>query len=418
MLTFILFLALFGAGYLLFREYTKSKEALTRVSVLDKELEKYSPIKDLNEQISKLKNSFDRLKTETDEVKSKLDVYESSLDLHELGYYQPKFNFGDMLQYAEALDLTREAQKELIRQKLVIEGFSGSNSSKKNKDVVKLAISAFNGEVSGIIETVKYDNYEKCKNQVETSYTKINSLIEDTGLKISSKYLDLKIKELALVYDFKEQERKSKDEQAELKAAMREEEAARVEAEKAREKAIEEQKRYEAALEQARKEMATKSDEEKLKYEAKILEYQDKLAAATAERERATSMAQITKKGHVYIISNIGSFGENVLKIGMTRRKDPHDRIKELGDASVPFEFDVHAMIEAEDAPKLENTLHNYFVERRKNRVNQRKEFFQISIDEVEQACSQLGLNFKLTKVAEAREYRESIAHHDKSKAA
>ncbi len=115
--------------------------------------------------------------------------------------------------------------------------------------------------------------------------------------------------------------------------------------------------------------------------------------------------------GHVYIISNVGSFGENVYKIGMTRRLDPLDRVYELGDASVPFEFDVHAMIKCDDAPALEKALHESFSLKRVNRVNQRKEFFKVNLEEVEATCRSLQRNeFKFTLLAEAKEYRQSVA--------
>ena len=118
---------------------------------------------------------------------------------------------------------------------------------------------------------------------------------------------------------------------------------------------------------------------------------------------------KLTKSGHVYIVSNIGSFGENVYKIGLTRRLDPQDRIRELGDASVPFPFDVHAMVYSEDAPNLEQTLHRAFDNRRVNLVNMRKEFFTVSLSEVEQATQDHG-TLEFTLAAEAEEYRKTLA--------
>ena len=121
-------------------------------------------------------------------------------------------------------------------------------------------------------------------------------------------------------------------------------------------------------------------------------------------------MAQQTRRGHVYIISNVGSFGEEVFKIGMTRRLDPMDRVKELGDASVPFNFDVHAMIYSEDAPKLEGELHKNFRYGRLNRVNLRREFFRVSLTELKNLIDRLGIEVHWTMKAEAAQYRESLA--------
>jgi hypothetical protein len=121
-------------------------------------------------------------------------------------------------------------------------------------------------------------------------------------------------------------------------------------------------------------------------------------------------MAQQTKRGHVYIISNIGSFGENVYKIGMTRRLEPIDRVKELGDASVPFQFDVHAMIYSDEARTLENELHKAFSNKKVNMLNYRKEFFNVSLEEIEKKIDELGFEAEFTILPEAMQYRETLA--------
>lgn len=132
------------------------------------------------------------------------------------------------------------------------------------------------------------------------------------------------------------------------------------------------------------------------------------MAEAEAKSQRAISNAQLTKKGCVYVISNLGSFGDGVFKIGMTRRSDPLDRVKELGDASVPFPFDVHMMIRCDDAPALENALHNEFNLRRLNRVNLRKEFFRVSVEEIAAAVERHHGNVEYTADPEAIEFRNS----------
>ena len=137
---------------------------------------------------------------------------------------------------------------------------------------------------------------------------------------------------------------------------------------------------------------------------------------AKEENERAISQAQLTRTGHVYVISNIGSFGEDVYKVGMTRRLVPQDRIDELGDASVPFEFDVHAIIRTQDAPKLESELHRTFANRRVNRINERKEFFRVSLEEIAEAVRKHHGDFELTRIAEAAEYRKSLALTDEER--
>jgi hypothetical protein len=151
---------------------------------------------------------------------------------------------------------------------------------------------------------------------------------------------------------------------------------------------------------------AVGAKQEKLLVE--IAQLQQRLAQASSNKEQTISQAQLTRSGHVYVISNIGSFGEDVYKIGMTRRVEPMDRVRELGDASVPFHFDMHAIIYCEDAPQLENQLHREFHQRRVNQVNHRKEFFRVSLAEIAIAVRQHHAEIEFTLVAEAVDHRKS----------
>lgn len=156
--------------------------------------------------------------------------------------------------------------------------------------------------------------------------------------------------------------------------------------------------------------MEKASEEEKAKFLLQLGDLRERLQTAEEKNQRAISMAQQTKAGNVYVISNVGSFGDDVYKIGMTRRLEPLDRIRELGDASVPFEFDVHALIYSDDAPGLERQLHRRFLKLQMNKVNPRKEFFKVGIADIKDAVTHLGITAKWTMAAEARQYRESIA--------
>jgi len=203
--------------------------------------------------------------------------------------------------------------------------------------------------------------------------------------------------------------RQDQEEQRRIKAEMREEERARREFEKAIKEAEKEERLIQKAMKEAETKLASATAEEKAKFEEQIAELNGKLREAEEKEQRAISMAQQTKRGHVYVISNIGSFGEDVFKIGLTRRLEPFDRVKELGDASVPFSFDVHAMVYSEDAPKLENTLHNTFNENHINKVNPRKEFFRVPLTTIKENIDKLGHETHWTMKAEALEYRESV---------
>ena len=205
----------------------------------------------------------------------------------------------------------------------------------------------------------------------------------------------------------REQER---EEQRAIKERMREEERARREYERAMREAAKDEERLQTAMQKAREELAKASEAQKSKYEAQLAELEAKLREAEAKSQRALSMAQQTRSGHVYVISNIGSFGEDVFKIGMTRRLEPQDRVRELGDASVPFAFDVHAMIYSEDAPALENELHKRFNELRVNKVNPRKEFFRLGLTDIRNTAHEMGVTANFTMLARAQEYRETLA--------
>jgi hypothetical protein len=190
------------------------------------------------------------------------------------------------------------------------------------------------------------------------------------------------------------------------------------EIEKAQEDAEKEERRYAEALRRATEEAEQASGAKQQKLLSQIEELNKRLAEAQLNKERARSRAEMTRSGHVYVISNVGSLGERVYKIGMTRRLDPMERVKELGDASVPFGFDVHAMIFAEDAPALENALHREFHYKRVNLINLRKEFFEVEIDEVAQVVRKLHGEIIVTRLAEAKEYRLTLAKRDERKVA
>ena len=205
-------------------------------------------------------------------------------------------------------------------------------------------------------------------------------------------------------YQFALKKKEEQDEQRAIREQMREEERARREYEKAIEDASREEATYERLLEKARKALETVRAEEKQAAELRIQQLEEELTEARAKAQRAISMAQQTKKGYVYVISNIGSFGENVYKIGLTRRLDPRERVRELGDASVPFSFDIHALIASENAPALETALHKAFDRQRVNAVNLRKEFFRVSLDDIRKKAEELTgrkSDFVMTILAE-----------------
>lgn len=281
----------------------------------------------------------------------------------------------------------------------------------RRKTACAFVIDAFNGKIDTAISKVKGgENYGKCKQAILDAY----NLVNQNGLAfrnahITQEYLDSRLEELRWAAVLLELRKQEQDEQREIRERMREEEKAQREFERSKEQAAKEEARIRAAQEKMEAALKTATDEQRAKYEAQLAALKEKLDAAVENSKRAQSMAELTKAGHVYVISNIGSFGENVFKIGMTRRLDPEDRVSELGSASVPFPFDIHAMIYSEDAPGLESKLHDVFDKQRVNMVNPRKEFFRVPLAAIEAEVLKLGLTPHFTILARAEEYRESL---------
>lgn len=274
---------------------------------------------------------------------------------------------------------------------------------------IRFVVDAFNGKVDSILSRSKADNHGKLEQEIRDAFAMVNhNGAAFRNARITDEYLSARLAELkwaATANALKEQER---EEQRQLREQMREEEKARREYERAIKEAAKEEETIKKALEKVQQQIAAASDAQRAEYEGKLRELEAKLQAAEEKNQRALSMAQQTRAGHVYVISNIGAFGEEVFKIGMTRRLEPRDRIRELGDASVPFEFDVHAMIFSEDAPGLEKTLHRHFLRQQMNKVNPRKEFFRIGLGQIRAELEALGIDTHWTMLAAAHEYRET----------
>ena len=276
---------------------------------------------------------------------------------------------------------------------------------------IEFVVDAFNGKVDTILSTVRHDNYGTLRQKVEDAFRLVNQNGHAfRNARITSEFLNARLEELRWAVTAQELKLKDREEQRALKERMREEERAQREFDRAIKEAEKEEETLQKAMEKARREVEKASEDQKAKYEEKLHEIEAKLRLAEAKALKAKSMAQLTRSGHVYVISNLGAFGEGVYKIGLTRRLEPTDRVRELGDASVPFEFDIHAMVPSEDAPALEHALHKRFVRRQVNKVNPRKEFFRMTLGEIREEIERLRIQVSWTMAAEAREFRESLA--------
>ena len=279
------------------------------------------------------------------------------------------------------------------------------------KDYVKLILRSFNNECEAGLAKVKFNNVDSIEKQIKKAFDTLNKLGERMSIALTPEYLALKLEELYLFHEYQMKKQEEKETQKLIRQQMREEAKIMKEIEEARSKLKKEAKHFNKALTALNERLnnaSTSVEREILETEKATIE--QKLADISVDMVSIEKREQNTRAGYVYIISNIGSFGEDIYKIGVTRRLEPQDRIDELGSASVPFKFDVHALIFSEDAPALETALHRAFDHRRLNRMNKRREFFRVTLDEIE---SVVKTNFakpvEFIRLADAPEFRQSL---------
>ena len=352
----------------------------------DKYMEEISKQKSLilayNDEINELNSNIKELKNE-------LITFSDEVLVQDFGLYEPRYSFTNADAYKAELINIRNQQKAMIKDDTAVSGNIGwqvngseAKGRKLVRDMQKLLLRAFNSECDEIISKVKYNNYDTSVKKMERSFNAIAKLGVTMSIAITAHYYDLKIQELRLQKELKEQ-RKNIDK---------------------------ERKHYEQALSNINHQISTASDDNIEDLNQKKEEIIQSLSEIDTKIKDIDYREANQKAGYVYVISNIGSFGEGIYKIGMTRRLNPQDRVDELGDASVPFKFDVHAMIFSEDAPALEAALHRAFEDRKLNLVNQRREFFRVSLDEIKDVVkNNFDKTVEFVDVPDADQYRISL---------
>jgi len=373
-------------------------------------------IAELRANAESLKKQYGIGRHRFQELQIEVRGLEEDLENVEFGLYKPHFTYSDSESYKTAIETVREKQKKTIRDARAAVcdtkwsvGGSARDGERMTAQYQKLILRAFNAESEAAIANVNWNNFRVMKTRIEKALDALNKLGTVMNISITPYYRDIRLEELELVFEAAEKKQQEREEQRRLRAEQREEERVQRELLREREDAEKDELKYQKDLDKLKESMEAAREAERGAMLDRIKALEADLAAAHDRKERAIAQAQLTKVGHVYIISNMGAFGEGVLKIGLTRRLDPVERIQELGDASVPFPFDIHAMIYSENAPDLEAKLHNRFWDRRLNWANNRKEFFRIKIDEAKDALEQLGLRIEILSVPEAREYRETM---------
>ncbi|MDO9044771.1 MAG: DUF4041 domain-containing protein [Methanobacteriaceae archaeon] len=375
-------------------------------------------VKKIDSRLQERRIQLTNLNYELNKKKKGLILVNDALEMQEVGLYEPKYDFLTAVLYKEKLDEIRKKQKDLITNKraAVCESeWTVNDSIQQGRALtnanIKQILRNFNLDCDMVISKVKISNRENSVKRIQKSFEALNKLNERNVVKITPQYLDLKLQELdvAIEYELKKQE--EKDLLREAREQEREERKIQRQLDAEEKKINEQKKRLETDINKIGAELReSASDEEKEKLKLRIRELELALAKSNDDIEQINNRRKRTGAGYVYILSNIGSFGEDVYKIGVTRRDEPQDRVRELSNASVPFRFDTHVFIFSKEAFELERELHHRFDHKRVNKVNSRKEFFNITYDDVKKIVEEnKELAHSFSDKPEAQEYYDTL---------
>lgn len=359
------------------------------------------------EQEQGIRADLERLINEEAALQEKLHPMRVQVKLEEAGFTEYDHPAKDSVELAAALRDLRKDVQMAVRSYSAVESLDDfepphtkSGRNKLAKDSARLALMAFNSQVDSIIEAASARNYEASLAKIFKAAEVVERQCTVTGVRVKPNYVELRARELQLAVDHLKAKQLEKELEKERKAELREQAKAERELQAERERLEKERQHYLNVLKTV-EEIGDEAETARLKQQ--IVEIEKGIN--DVEKREANIRA-----GYVYVISNIGSFGERMVKIGMTRRLDPMDRVRELGDASVPFNFDVHALFFSDDAVSVETELHHRFADKRVNRINARREFFYATPAEVREALKDIAGNLlEFTEEPEAEQYRLSL---------
>ena len=359
------------------------------------------------EQEQGIRADLERLINEEAALQEKLHPMRVQVKLEEAGFTEYDHPAKNSVELAAALRDLRKDVQMAVRSYSAVESLDDfepphtkSGRNKLAKDSARLALMAFNSQVDSIIEAASARNYEASLAKIFKAAEVVERQCTVTGVRVKPNYVELRARELQLAVDHLKAKQLEKELEKERKAELREQAKAERELQAERERLEKERQHYLNVLKTV-EEIGDEAETARLKQQ--IVEIEKGIN--DVEKREANIRA-----GYVYVISNIGSFGERMIKIGMTRRLDPMDRVRELGDASVPFNFDVHALFFSDDAVGVETELHHRFADKRVNRINARREFFYATPAEVRDALKDIAGNLlEFTEEPEAEQYRLSL---------
>lgn len=390
----------------------------TKLNVLEaknaKIEETYEPASLEEKRLKELSSEYQKLQSDYQEKLACLRTCEKRLSQYYLGVgttdsisYSNLAKDNDIENIEAQLQNIKVSLKRLVSEKkacicsmgndVTVNGKKSEAKKLFNREV-KLRLRCLDNEFKAATALIDWNNVNRLIQRTKNTFNEINASGAIVKTYLKEQYLNLKIEELRLNYELNQAKEELKETEREEARLIREAEREEKRIKAAAEKAEKERKIMEKLVERELAKLESSSEEQKALYEL----HKQQLKELKEKERRAVSLAQTTRAGYVYVISNKASFGKGVVKIGMTRRVDPNERVKELGDASVPELFDVHAFAFTDDAPTFEKYLHSKFADMRVNFVNSRKEFFYVDVDTVLKEMPNFDGKYDLTVFDEA----------------
>ena len=382
---------------------------------LEQQIKKGKEVISLDTELAQKRNELAQLNEE-------IAVANGNLNLQEFGFFERQYSFSDSTKYKDKLDSLRMQQKSMVKNGAagrIITPMLLDNSKSKGKamqnQLIKAALRGFNGEADALLVKVSVVNVDNKIKALRKVFEQLNKMYSRNLIEITYPYLDLKIEELRLAAEYELQKQEEKELLREQREKEREDKKLQAEIKAKRKQLEKDRDHFKNMVAKVTELLKEAKNDEVDELKRQLAEYQDKLSELDEIEEDIDYRESHATAGYVYVISNIGSFGEDVYKIGVTRRLEPLERIRELSSASVPFQFDVHALIFSEEAFALETELHNQLANYKVNKVNGRKEYFKVSFEEIRNIlATHKELTVELNEDAEAFEYRQTKAIEDK----
>lgn len=382
---------------------------------LEQQIKKGKEVISLDTELAQKRNELAQLNEE-------IAVANGNLNLQEFGFFERQYSFSDSTKYKDKLDSLRMQQKSMVKNGTagrIITPMLLDNSKSKGKamqnQLIKAALRGFNGEADALLVKVSVVNVDNKIKALRKVFEQLNKMYARNLIEITYPYLDLKIEELRLAAEYEFQKQEEKELLREQREKEREDKKLQAEIKAKRKQLEKDRDHFKNMVAKVTELLKEAKNDEVDELKRQLAEYQDKLSELDEIEEDIDYREGHATAGYVYVISNIGSFGEDVYKIGVTRRLEPLERIRELSSASVPFQFDVHALIFSEEAFALETELHNQLANYKVNKVNGRKEYFKVSFEEIRNIlATHKELTVELNEDAEAFEYRQTKAIEDK----